>query len=70
MAQVPFEQICLLGSRERLISPFIKSEQLVLRNIEFLLKTDDAIEYPFTNDLFFGESAAVVCESQDTQTAK
>lgn len=53
MAQVPFKQIRLLGSREGLISPFIKSEQPVLRNTEFLLKADDAIECPFTNELFF-----------------
>lgn len=62
MAQVPFKQIRLLGSREGLISPFIKSEQPVLRNTEFLLKADDAIECPFTNEPFFGESAAAACE--------
>lgn len=53
VAQDPFEQISLLGSREGMISPFIKSEQLLLRNIEFLLKMDDAIEFPFINELFF-----------------
>lgn len=34
--QDPLEEISVLGSREWMISPFIKSKQLVLGNIEFL----------------------------------
>lgn len=53
MMQDSFEEISMLGSRKGMISPFIKSKQLVLGNIEFLLKMDDAIELPFINELFF-----------------
>lgn len=53
MMQDPFEEISVLGSREGMISPFTTSNPLVLGNIEFLLKMDDAIELPFINELFF-----------------
>lgn len=45
--QDSFEDVSMLGSRK--IPPFIKSKQLVLGNIEFLLKMDDAIGLPFIN---------------------
>lgn len=53
MMQDPLEEISMPGSREGTISSFIKSEQLVLGNTEFLLKMDDAIELPLINELFF-----------------
>lgn len=53
MMQDPFEEINVLGSREGMISPFIKSKQLILGNTEFLLKMDDAMELPLINGLLF-----------------
>lgn len=53
MMQDSFEYISMLGSRKGMISLFIKSKQLVLGNIEFLLKMDDTIEFSFINELFF-----------------
>lgn len=49
MTQDSFEYISMLGSRKGMISLFIKSKQLVLGNIEFLLKMDDTTEFSFIN---------------------
>lgn len=64
--QDPFEEISVLGSREGMISPFIKSKQLALGNIEFLLKMDDAIESPFINELFFVDCLLPLCVNLKT----
>jgi len=55
--------ISVLGSRAGMISPFIKSKQLVSGNIEFLLQMDDAVELLFINELFLLTAAAIMCES-------